>query len=173
MDPRPGRPAAYLVTFHTYGTWLPGDERGSVTRHHATFGEPHLGRSDARQARSSARLRCPLVQLEPDERRIVLRTIEEVCRFREWTLRAAHVRINHVHAVVTADAEPERVMGDLKAWSTRRVAEAARGPRVGTLWVRGGSTRYLWHAEHVRAACWYVLHAQGEDVRFAVGEGGG
>ena len=37
----------YLITFRTYGTWLPGDERGFVDHarhvHNATQREAHLG----------------------------------------------------------------------------------------------------------------------------------
>ena len=32
----------YFLTFRTYGTWLHGDERGSVDRKHNQFGEPLL-----------------------------------------------------------------------------------------------------------------------------------
>ncbi len=31
-------PLAYLITFRTYGTWLHGDERGSVDKNHNKFG---------------------------------------------------------------------------------------------------------------------------------------
>jgi hypothetical protein len=33
-------PLAYLITFPTYGTWLHGDERGSVDRDHNLPGTP-------------------------------------------------------------------------------------------------------------------------------------
>jgi hypothetical protein len=35
-------PLAYLITFRTYGTWLHGDERGSVDRQHNVYGTPRL-----------------------------------------------------------------------------------------------------------------------------------
>ena len=35
-------PLAYFITFRAYGTWLHGDERGSVDRLHNTFGSPSL-----------------------------------------------------------------------------------------------------------------------------------
>ncbi len=30
-------PLAYLITFRTYGTWLHGDERGSIDRYHNRY----------------------------------------------------------------------------------------------------------------------------------------
>jgi hypothetical protein len=42
-------PLAYFITFHTYGTWLPGDGRGSVDAHHRAYGAPLVGPSPGRQ----------------------------------------------------------------------------------------------------------------------------
>jgi hypothetical protein len=33
-------PLAYFFTFRAYGTWLHGDERGSVDRFHNQYGTP-------------------------------------------------------------------------------------------------------------------------------------
>src|SRR6476660_6144476 len=77
--------------------------------------------------------RSPPVVLSPEERRIVLMAFEEVCSYRAWTLRAAHIRTNHVHLVVDAKATPGRILGDLKAWATRRVVEAGLRPQGARL----------------------------------------
>ena len=53
-------------------------------------------------------------------------------------------------------------MGELKAWATRRVVEAAHRPRGARLWVRQGSARHLWQRTAVAHACFYVLHEQGD-----------
>src|SRR5215472_3124329 len=47
---------AHLLTFHTYGTWLPGDPRGTVRRGDR-FGEPYRSGYDAPLARSTSLLR--------------------------------------------------------------------------------------------------------------------
>jgi REP element-mobilizing transposase RayT len=111
--------------------------------------------------RSRALLQNPPVVLDPMERVVVLNAFQEVCRHRSWKLRAAHVRSNHAHVVV-AGAAPGRIMGDLKAWASRRLVEAGCRPRGTRIWVRQGSTRHLWHHAAVDAACSYVLHEQGE-----------
>ena len=161
-------PPAYLITFHTYGTWLPGDPRGTVTREHNQYGEPRRGGCDALLERSRGLLRNPPVALHAAERVVVLRAFQHVCRHRAWTLHAAHVRTNHAHVVVGAEASPGRIMGDLKAWATRRLVEAGHRPRGVPRWVRQGSTRSLWQRTAVEAACFYVLHEQGDILLGAV-----
>ena len=169
MPPHISAPLAYFITFHTYGTWLPGDPRGSVDAHHSIPGTPCVGLSEGRKAASARRLAHPPVELCPEERTLVLRTTQEVCRHRGWVLHAANVRVNHVHAVIRAEPSPERVMNDLKAWATRRVIEAGLHPRGTPLWVRHGSTRHLWRPEAVRAACVYVVERQGGGRQWATG----
>src|SRR5437868_10526829 len=71
METVPALPVAYLITFHTYGTWLPGDPRGTVTRHHNLHGEPRRGASDAILERSQELLKNQPVLLEPHERAAV------------------------------------------------------------------------------------------------------
>lgn len=155
-------PPTYFITFHTYGTWLPGDARGTVSRDCNAYGEHRRGPCDALEERSRGLLRSPPVVLDLAERVVVLEAFEEVCRYRAWSLRAAHIRSNHVHAVLTANAAPGRIMGDLKAWATRRVVEAGHRPPGARLWVRQGSARHLWRPTAVAAACSYVLLEQGE-----------
>jgi hypothetical protein len=55
-------------------------------------------------------------------------------------------------------------MNDLKSWCTRRLVEAGLVPRGDRVWVRHGSTRYLWDAESVASACAYVRGGQGPDL---------
>jgi REP element-mobilizing transposase RayT len=90
------------------------------------------------------------------ERQIILAAIEAVCEHRNWILLAAHVRSNHVYAVVESDAKPERIMHDFKAYSTR--ALGAGGKR----WTRHGSTRYLWTPNDIADAIRCVAEGQGQ-----------
>ena len=102
--------------------------------------------------------------LDSASRDVVLKAIRAVCIRRSWDLLAAHVRTNHVHAVVCADAEPQRVMVDFKAYASRALNEAGLGGRGRKRWSRHGSTRYLWERENVRDAVAYVLTGQGEPM---------
>ena len=109
--------------------------------------------------------RSPPVVLPAEERIVVMKTLAEVCGYRAWVLLAAHVRTNHVHVVITTTDPVARVLGDLKAWSTRRVIEARHRSPGTRLWARGGSVRHLWTQKAVAEACFYVLQERG-DVLF-------
>jgi REP element-mobilizing transposase RayT len=161
MDCHRSIPSAYLLTFHSYATWLPGDPRGSVRRGDR-YGAPYRAPCEALERRTLAMSRTPPVVLQGEERILVNRTLVEVCRHRAWALLAAHVRTHHVHVVITAPSPPPRILGDLKAWSTRRVIEAMHRPSGARLWARGGSVRHLWTQKAVADACFYVLHEQGD-----------
>src|SRR5258707_4270031 len=90
-------PLAYFLTWTTYGTWLPGDERGWVEKP-GQFRPP-----DAERKKSAEQLmtESPLT-LDVEQRRIVEATIADHCRIRGWRLQAVSARTQHVHVVVTA-----------------------------------------------------------------------
>jgi REP element-mobilizing transposase RayT len=155
---------AYFITFSCYGTWLRGAEPGSVDREHNAAGKPFLPVNDFRENANRERLQQPPYELDGPRRRVVLRTIEEVCRHRGWALLAAHVRTTHVHIVVSADASPEKVMNDFKAYASRRLTEAGLDNRERKRWTRHGSTRYLSKSESVSAAIHYVVFEQGKPM---------
>src|SRR5580658_3144290 len=95
-------------------------------------------------------------------RNAVLDAIQEVCSHRHWSLLAAHVRTNHVHAVVEAEARPEKVMSDFKSYASRRLNCASADETNRKRWARHGSTRWLWNRDDVGAAIRYVVEEQGE-----------
>jgi hypothetical protein len=46
-QPESGFPLAYLITIRTYGTWLHGDEKGSVDRHgFNTYGASRMSHNE-------------------------------------------------------------------------------------------------------------------------------
>ncbi|MGD9691671.1 MAG: transposase [Phycisphaerales bacterium] len=154
------RPLGYLITFHTYGTWLHGDVRGSVDRGHRAPNTPPLPRSDSRRAAEGVRLKSEPVVLSIVERGAADRCVREVCEHRGWTLHAVNVRTNHVHVVVSAETTPERVMNGLKSWMTRRIREVNGARAETTLWTRHGSTRHLWDSRDLNGAIEYVRDRQ-------------
>jgi hypothetical protein len=102
------RPLAYFITFSCYGARLHGAVDGSVDITHNQPGTPFLPANPERQSAEVERMDQPPFTMDAARRSIVLRTIREVCEFRKWELFAAHVRTNHVHVVVRADADPKR-----------------------------------------------------------------
>lgn len=157
-------PLAYLITFRCYGTWLHGDERGSVDRNNRARGQALLTSNLARQKFERARMKHSAIELNSRQRFIVKQTIEAVCEFKRWHLSAKAVRTNHVHIVVSTDCPPEKAMETFKARATRRMAELGVLSPGTKPWARHGSTRYLWTAEAVVAACHYVNEGQGAEL---------
>jgi REP element-mobilizing transposase RayT len=154
-------PLAYLITFRTYGTWLAGDGRGSIDKYHNKYGGPRALVSHARERSQAARLKSPPFVLNAACRKIVEEAIKEVCLYREWALFAMSVRSNHAHAVVSGKSSSEKILNDLKAYSTRYLRETGQWTYPHSPWVDKGSRRFLWTAEHMATASEYVLYDQG------------
>jgi hypothetical protein len=154
-----GEPLAYFLTWTTYGSWLPGDERGWVAKP-GQFLAP-----DPQRKQTAQRLMTePALTLNVAQRQIVEDTVAEHSRIRGWHLHAVAARVQHVHVVVTAAGRnPEDVMDQFKAWCTRKLKERER--LLGTApdavrqkwWTQRGSKRWLNDDASVAAAVHYVL----------------
>ncbi len=148
-------PLAFLLTWTCYGTWLPGDSRGWTAR-------------NAGQQSPNERLREFVVRnmnesettLSQASRTLVEATIAAHCEIRGWKLWAVNARTNHVHVVVTANANPDVVMQQFKAWCTRKLKVANNDQVRASWWTRSGSTRYLNTESDLQSAIEYVLNAQ-------------
>jgi REP element-mobilizing transposase RayT len=160
---RKSRPLAYFITFSTYGTWLHGTARaeGSVDRKHNVYGESFLPADPARERAAEERMAYPAYLMSSRARDVVRNAIVHICRERGWYLSALHVRTNHVHVVVSADRDPERIMSDLKARASRDLNHLQIDAHPKR-WTRHGSTRYLFDEASVTAAVAYTLDEQGD-----------
>src|SRR5262249_27110966 len=107
-------PMAYFISFRCYGTWLHGDERGSVDRSHNIYRAPMLPTDEQRQSEMRLRMRRDPVELTATRRAVVEEGVRENCDKRGRVLRAINVRTNHVHSVVTAGGKPEPIMSAFK-----------------------------------------------------------
>ena len=157
-------PLAYLITFRCYGTWVHGDQRGSMDRRgHNIYGAPRLAPNQKLEQADIEELKYPPVTLNAAQRDAVESAIGEVCKHRGFRLDAVNVRTNHVHAVVAAGCKPEAVMNAFKSYATRNLRERGLMSPDVKPWVRHGSTRYLWRPGQVEKAIDYVLHGQGDE----------
>jgi len=154
----------YLITFSCYGCHVHGDESGSVDRQHSLYGSPLLDVHPARAGAERERMDQAVYRLDRQRQDAVLEAMREICLHRCWTLLAAHVRSTHVHAVVAAEARPERIMADFKVYASRRLNGMGLDTPDRKRWARHGSTRWLWETEHVSAAVQYVVNEQGEPM---------
>jgi REP element-mobilizing transposase RayT len=147
-------PLAYLLTWTTYGTRLPGDERGWVDRGHGL----QLPNGPL-EAWSNERLAHSPVILNNDERALIDEIIRKHCEMRRWPLHAVNVRTNHVHVVVTSKIDPDDTAEQFKAWGTRKL-KLLRNPPPKHWWTRGQSTGYLNTDDEFLCAVNYVLNCQ-------------
>jgi len=157
-------PPAYLITFHTYGTWLHGENKGSVDREHNHLESDLVPANKQRVEAMQQKMSGEAMLLDQLQRSCVDQAIVGVCEHRNWDILAMHVRTNHVHVVVAATAKPEKVMNDFKSWATRKLREAALCNKDHKIWSRHGSTRYLRDDEAVQKACHYVIEGQGVEL---------
>ena len=108
-----------------------------------------------------SRLKEPPYVLDHEARLLVLGAAFEVCRHRNWTPYGIHVRTTHVHAVISGEVKPERMLSDFKAYATRALRSPATNRERSRYWTTHGSTRYLWNETSLKAAVEYVLNGQG------------
>jgi REP element-mobilizing transposase RayT len=155
----------YLITFRCYGTWLHGDERGSVDRRfYNTFGAPKIAPDAEKVLRKAGQQKHDPFVLGPRERKVVEDAIREVCSIREYGLFAMNVRTNHAHLVVSNAALPEKMMNSFKTYATRSLRTNGFIGLEQKAWSRHGSTKYLWTDEHVTKAVEYVLYGQDDEL---------
>ena len=152
---------AYLLTFSTYGTHLPGSEKGWVDAQHSVVGSPVLPPDPDLEAYWQSCLNGAPCVLDPELRLLTLRAILTVCAHRKWTAHAVHVRTNHVHTVISGPVKPERMLSDFKAYATRAFRSTDREVPLRRYWAKHGSTRYLWQEASLNAAVEYVLNGKG------------
>jgi len=155
-------PLAYFLTWSTYGTWLPGDERGWV-EYHRGWKPP----DPIRQLESEAIMNEDACILSVAQRELVEVTVADHCRIRGWELHAVNCRTNHLHIVVSADRHPDEVRNQIKAWCSRRLKEYEqdRAPGYATnvrekWWAERGSRRFINDEESLEAAILYVRDGQ-------------
>ena len=157
-------PLAYLITIRTYGTWLHGDERHSVDRPGRNiYGTPDVPPNPRLQEIMKGELKQPPIVLSEMQRKMVELAIRELCEQRKYYLQAINVRTNHAHAVVSAQAKPERIADAFKAIATKKLREEGLSGKDVRIWSRGRSRRYLWKPRHVIRAIDYVLFGQGDE----------
>ena len=151
-----------LITWTTYGTWLPGDSRGWRKRKAGPqIPQPLL----AEWCRK--KMVGEVVLLEPEDRATVEEACRKHCGHRGWHLPAVHARSNHVHIVVSAAEKPQTVRDQLKANCTGALRKQKMPLNHERTWTRGGDCEILDTDEEIEAAVLYTLEAQDRKERDA------
>ncbi|MAT69606.1 MAG: hypothetical protein CMJ58_08785 [Planctomycetaceae bacterium] len=169
--------AHWLLTSTTYGSWLPGDPRGSVTSvrdyraddrrtgsrvEHDRPGTPWEPACPGLYRSAQSLLKSPPVVFDRPHALALVEQFVETARRRDWRLLAVAVMATHFHIVVAAPQQvsADKLLGDFKAWGSRALSARLGKPASGTWWTAGGSKRYKGDERAIHAALQYVLHKQ-------------
>ena len=152
---------AYFITFSTYGTWLHGSEKGSVDDFNNEYGKSFVAPDPQREQGERELMTQPAYVLSAEKRTVVRDSIVDICVEKGWHLLALHVRTNHIHLVIHAERDPDRLMSDLKARASRDLTRAGYDHPNRRRWARHGSTRHLFQLDQVQEKITYTLDEQG------------
>ncbi|OWY70465.1 hypothetical protein B7486_16945 [cyanobacterium TDX16] len=164
---------AWLLTWTTYGTWLPGDARGFVSRAprndggHAKRNSPEstydVAQGDLQESARSRMQGIPVLLTE-DHATVVLKAIEEAAARHGISLVAMAIMKDHVHVLCQAELDGSEIQKLIKGISSRRLGMEFKLSESPRWWTEGGSKRYIQKGEDLTAAIEYVYAQQGPMV---------
>lgn len=158
----------WLLTWTTYGTWLPGDDRGFVSpvransderwKRHNEVGTAYSHSMPGLKKAAQSRLKCPPIYLNIEQAQIAFDQFRETAVYRGWQLEAVAIMSNHTHVVVSlvADVDPDVLLRDFKSYTSRALNVRWEKPASGTWWTESGSKRKKSNHRAVENAIRYV-----------------
>lgn len=170
----------WFLTWTTYGTWLPGDQRGFVSpkfegpiaeKRHSTPGtEYDQGRPELRIL-AKQKLAGPPIFLVASQAPVLKDQFEETAKHRGWSILVGAIMPNHVHLVtgVPGDPDPEVLLRDFKSYGSRSLNRNFGRPPSDTWWTEQGSRRKVKDQSHLNAVVDYVKNQAGALVIWELG----
>ena len=157
----------WFLTWTTYGTWLPGDERGFVGIApdesgqlvlHNQFGTPPALPNERLRQSAERSLKSPPIVLTLAQANALFGQFQETASVRGWLLIAVGIMHTHLHIVtgVPGDPDPEKILGDFKAYGSRCLNRTWGKPASDTWWTTGGSKRKLPDERAVETVVHYI-----------------
>ena len=139
----------YLITWNTYGSWKPGDDRGYVNNQGQTL-EGNIGILQI----STEKQKYPTVKLNQIEKQIAEQIIIKEAQKIGHKIIALAVCTNHVHLVAEPHQESiQYLVGRYKSITTRAFWEYGR---KGKIWARGFDKRFCFSIKELNARIEYV-----------------
>lgn len=143
----------WLLTWTTYGTWLPGEDRGFVSpvrsspydswRRQNTPGTDYSRSMPGLRSAAQSRLKCPPIFLNPSQAESLLEQFHETSQYRGWECLAVAIMRTHIHllAEVQLDPSPDVILKDFKSYGSRKLNSRWGKPASATWWTESGSKR--------------------------------
>ena len=156
---------AYFITLRTYGSWIHGNPKGSVTRQNNIFNTPRFSYCKKWQDTMQNAMQETRLALNKNQRETLLQSMVNTCHYNHWRLLAAHVRVDHAHLVLQSAFSKEETMGKIKCYATKELKKNYPVLRDRThFWSRHGSTKNIWIPEEIFYFLYYVVRDQGKPM---------
>lgn len=158
-------PFAYFITFRTYGTWLHGDQKYSVSRQRNQFNTPAITPWEPLCNAMRAQMNEAELILNEAQCKTVLQSVINTCQYNHWKLYAAHVRTNHIHIVLASTMIKEKTLTKLKCYATKDLKKYhPEFIHRKHFWSRHGSTKNIWAPATLFPVLYYVIKQQGSPI---------
>jgi hypothetical protein len=160
---------ALHITWTTYGTWLPGDQRGYVSntlqenrryaRRENRVGRPYAKDSAITRQRAAALQKYPTAFLTPQLALVVAQELVKAATKRHWHIARAAIMAAHAHVVIMkCPADGPAVRRILKGTTQARLNKVVRRPQKW--WTQGGSDRFKNSRSAIENAIWYLARQE-------------
>ena len=145
---------AHFLTWTTYGSWLPGDQRGWIDRHN----QGSIQNSDPGWETLARKLmKETSVILNKQQRAIVHSSISRTCNLRSWKVHALAVCSNHIHVLISCpDKTGSQLLSTLKAHCTRVLKGHSGKTQRMHWWTRSGNVRSIFRKESLNMVIEYI-----------------
>ncbi|MFN0196849.1 MAG: hypothetical protein ACKVT0_08875 [Planctomycetaceae bacterium] len=162
---------ALFITWTTYGTWLPGDERGYVSDtlrpeggflpKQNQFGTPYADGNAHTREQASELQQWPTIWLTAAEALVVAHSLVRLATKRGWMILRAAIMSNHVHAVViNCPIDGPAVRRTLKGITQTDLSDSVGENR--RWWTSGGSNRRRCGERSISETVLYVANQHGK-----------
>ena len=137
-----------MVTWSTYGSWLPGDKRGYVEDGKILPGDTKI------HERNKQRQKSPTIKLNAVEKKLVTQTILEEAKKINHKVEALVVCSNHVHLLGRPHKESVgKLVGRYKSLAARALWQHGL---KGRIWTKGYDKRFYFREAEISEKMRYV-----------------
>ncbi|MGB2862984.1 MAG: transposase [Sedimentisphaerales bacterium] len=138
----------YMVTWTTYGSWLPGDKRGYVRQGKIMSGDPNILKASQSLQKSTT------VTLDSDQKAIIRRAILREAERIGHTIEALAVCTNHIHLV--ARPSEESIDSIVSRYKNVAMFSICKDRPVRRIWTRGFDKRFCFNEKILNQRIEYV-----------------
>jgi REP element-mobilizing transposase RayT len=146
----------YMVTWTTYGTWLPGDKRGYVKRGKVLPGDPKINQASRRLQISTT------IILNSKQKTIIRNAILQEAERIGQKIEALAVCTNHIHLV--ARPFEESIESIVSRYKNVAIFALCKNGPVKRIWTRGFDKRFCFNEKSLNQKIEYVKRHAHERV---------